>query len=404
MENHNKSFKKGILYGAIAMLLVILIGGGIWKFAIDEKQKSDPVAIQAAESDRTSKKLDEIGRLIDDKYLFSDDIHKTALQDGIYSGFVNAMGDPYTVYYNKEQTKELLESTSGKYSGIGAVLTRNNSTGAVTIVSVYKGSPAEKAGLRAGDILYRVDNHEIKDEDLSEIVSWVKGKEGTDVTLYVLRGEKGEKLELKATRKMIEANTVEHGMKADKTGYIRVTEFDTVTYNQFKDALDDLEKQGMTGLVIDLRGNPGGNLDTAVDMLKLILPKGVIVSTKDKYGKKEEYTNEKDHRFNKPLAVLVDQNSASAAEIFSGAVQDYKVGKIVGVTTYGKGIVQQLFDLGDGTCLKVTISQYFTPKGRNIHKKGITPDVEVKYVPNPNDKKADNQLDKAMEIVQDGRK
>lgn len=403
MENSNKSFKKGVLIGAAAMLAAVIIVGGMWKAAVNKKQASDPVAVRAEESSQTSDKLDEIGKLIDKNYLFSDEINKTALQDGIYSGYVNALGDPYSIYYDKKQTKDLMESTSGKYSGIGAVMTKNISTGAVTIVNVYKNSPAQKAGLKAGDILYKVDDHEITDQDLTEIVSWIKGKEGTDVTLYVLRGQNAEKVECKATRRMVEADTVEYAMKDGNTGYIRITEFDTVTYNQFKNALDDLEKQGMTGLVIDLRGNPGGNLDTAVDMLKLILPKGVIVSTKDKYGKKEEYTNDEDHTFKKPLAVLVDQNSASAAEIFSGAVQDYKIGKIVGTTTYGKGIVQQLFDLGDGTCLKITISQYFTPKGRNIHKKGIKPDVEVKYVPNPDDKTADNQLDKAMEIVQSGK-
>lgn len=400
MDNNNKSFKKGILYGAVAMLIVVMIGCGIWKVALGRKQASDPLTVQAVESVQTSDKLNELGKIINDRYLFTNHISKQALQDGIYSGYVSALGDPYTVYYNKKQMKELMESTSGKYSGIGAVLTKDPSTGAVTIVNVYKGSSAEKSGLKAGDILYKVDDHEIKDQDLTEIVSWVKGKEGTDVTLSVLRGAKGEKVECKATRKEVETNTVEHEMKAGNTGYIHVTEFDTVTYTQFKNALDDLEKQGMTGLVIDLRGNPGGNLDTAIDMLKLILPKGVIVSTKDKYGKKEEYTNEKDHRFQKPLVVLVDQNSASASEIFSGAVQDYKVGKIVGMTTFGKGIVQQLFDLGDGTCVKVTVSQYFTPKGRNINKKGITPDVEVKYSPDPNNKKADNQLEKALEVVQ----
>ena len=400
MENHNKSFIKGALYGALIMLLIVTLGGCAWRIVQNKGQSSDSAAVKAESDSATDEKLKQLGELIDQNYLYSDDIDAAALQDGIYSGYVSGLGDPYTVYYNEDETKDLMESTAGEYSGVGAVLSKDTSTGLIKILNVYKDSPAEKAGLEDGDILYQVDDHEITDEDLTEIVSWIKGEEGTDVTLYVYRGEKLEKVECTATRGIVEAQTVEYEMKDGSTGYIRVTEFDTVTYEQFKNALADLENQGMTGLVIDLRSNPGGNLDTAVDMLKLILPEGTIVSTKDKYGNTTEYTNEEDHEFDKPLVILVNQYSASASEIFAGAVQDYGVGEIVGVTTYGKGIVQQLFDLGDGTCLKVTISEYFTPDGRNIHKKGITPEVEVKFEADENDKEADNQLDKALEVIQ----
>ena len=244
-----------------------------------------------------------------------------------------------------------------------------------------------------------MDDHVIESEDLTEIVSWIKGEEGTEVTLHVYRGENAEEVACTATRRMIEAQTVEHEMKEGQIGYLRIMEFDTVTLKQFEEALNDLESQGMKGLIIDLRSNPGGNLDTVVDMLKLILPEGTIVSTKDKEGNVIEEKNEEDHEFTKPLAVLVNQGSASASEIFAGAVQDYGVGEIVGMTTYGKGVVQQLMDLGDGTCLKVTIAEYFTAAGRSINKKGITPDVEVKYEADPNDENADNQLEKAIEVV-----
>lgn len=219
----------------------------------------------------------------------------------------------------------------------------------MTIVNVYQDSPAEKAGLKAGDILEKVDDHEVGDEELDTIVSWIKGEKGTEVTLYVLRDGKEETLT--ATRDTIEAQTVEYEMKDGGIGYIRVSEFDLVTYDQFKAALDDLEDQGMAGLVIDLRNNPGGNLDVVCNMLKLLLPEGTIVSTKEKNGKTDEITCDGTNEFKKPLAVLVNQYSASASEIFSGAIQDYGTGKIVGVTTYGKGVVQQLLDLGDGTML-----------------------------------------------------
>lgn len=401
MENNNKNFIKGALYGALIMLFIVILGGGVWKVVSGMFHLAKSTAVQAESDDKTGAKLKALGELIDENYLYSDEIDEKALQDGIYSGYVNGLGDPYTVYYNEDETKDLLESTSGEYSGVGAVLTKNYTTGLVTIASVYKDSPAEESGLKANDILYQVDDHEIGDEDLTEIVSWIKGDEGTEVTLHVYRGDEYEEVACKATRRTIEAQTVEYEMKNNQIGYIRITEFDSVTYEQFKNALADLENQGMESLVIDLRSNPGGNLDTTVNMLKLILPKGTVVSTEDKYGNKEEYTNEEDSGFKKPLAVLVNQYSASASEIFSGAVQDYGVGEIVGVTTYGKGIVQQLIDLGDGTCLKVTISEYFTPSGRSIHKKGIVPDVEVEYAVNAEDENADNQLEKALEVVKE---
>lgn len=188
-------------------------------------------------------------------------------------------------------------------------------------------------------------------------------------------------------------------MKADQIGYIRVTEFDNITYQQFQEAMSSLEKQGMKGMVVDLRSNPGGNLNTVAEMLDLILPEGDIVSTKNKYGREEKLTSDAEHQFKKPMAVLVDGYSASAAEIFAGAIQDYKLGPIVGTTTYGKGIVQQIISLGDGTSVKLTMAEYFTPNGRNIHKKGIEPDVEVKYEYDEENPETDNQLAAALAEV-----
>ena len=247
----------------------------------------------------------------------------------------------------------------------------------VTVVNVYKDSPAEKAGLQDGDVLYQVDGRDVSGQDLETVVSWVKGEKGTDVTLSVLRD--GETIETVATRDTIEVQTVESKMMEDNIGYISVSEFDEVTYDQFSEALSSLENQGMEGLVIDLRNNPGGNLDTVTDMLRLLLPEGTIVSIRDKNGNTEEITCDGENKFTKPLAVLVNQYSASASEIFSGAVQDYGIGQIVGVTTYGKGVVQQLIDLEDGTYLKVTIAEYYTPSERSINGTGVEPDVQAEY-------------------------
>ena len=257
-----------------------------------------------------------------------------------------------------------------------------------------------KAGLQDNDILYKVEGKEVTGEDLTEVVSEIKGEKGTDVELTVLRGEDSEEITVAVTRDKIQAQTVEYKMLDDNIGYIAVSEFDVVTYDQYAEALEDLKEQGMNGLIVDLRNNPGGSLTTVCDMLDLMLPEGLIVYTEDKDGNRSEMKSDEEHQFNQPLAVLVNGNSASASEIYSGAIQDYGIGKIVGTQTYGKGVVQQIFDLDDGTCVKLTIAEYFTPNGRNINGKGITPDVEVEYERDDNNPDADNQLDCAIEVIQ----
>lgn len=388
-------FSAGVLTGVLAAVLIMCSVWGV-RQVISNIRGGDYTSENVSESD-VDDKLDLISSLIEDYYLYEDDIDKEDLIDGIYSGYAGALGDPYTEYYDEEETEALYESTSGEFSGIGATMSQSLDSGEITISNVYEDSPADKAGMKSGDIIYKVDGRSVSGQDLETVVSWIKGERGTDVVIHVLRN--GEELELTATRDIIEVQTVSHEMKDGQIGYILISEFDSVTYDQFVAALDDLESQGMQGFVIDLRGNPGGNLTTVTDMLKLLLPEGTIVSTKDKYGNTEEITCDGKHEFTKPLAVLVNQYSASAAEIFSGAIQDYGTGTIVGMTTYGKGVVQQLMDLGDGTCLKVTIAEYYTPSGRSINGTGVTPDVEVEYEYDENNPEADNQLDKALEVV-----
>ncbi len=395
-DKNNNRFWTGVLTGAAAAVLIL---GGVWGAGrILDFGDGDFTSENVSEAD-VEEKLDQLEGLIEDYYLYEDEVDKDALIEGIYTGYAGALGDPYTEYYDEEETKALLESTSGEFSGIGATMSQDAETGVITVVNVYKGSPAEKAGILEGDILSGVDGRSTDGQDLENVVSWIKGEQGTEVSVVVVRD--GEEVEMTAVRDIIEVQTVEYEMKAGQVGYISVSEFDSVTYDQFKTALEDLEASGMEGLVIDLRSNPGGNLSTVTDMLKLLLPEGTIVSTKDKYGNTEEITCDGTHEFSKPLAVLVNQYSASASEIFCGAVQDYGTGTIVGTTTYGKGVVQQLLDLGDGTCLKMTIAEYYTPSGRSINGTGVTPDVEVEYEYNAQDPEADNQLDRALEIVQD---
>lgn len=396
-------FIKGALFGALLVFVLgsVCLGTGILHFGNRTETAGTEQANQEEEkqivTSETETKLQLIRNLAEKYYLY--DVDEEELQEGICAGFVSALDDPYTAYYDKEQTKELLESVTGVYSGVGAVLLQDAATRQVQILSVYKDSPAEKAGLQEGDILISIDGRELAGEDVSEIVTWIRGEEGTEVTIGVIRGEKKEKVELTAVRAKIEMQTVEYEMKENHIGYLQILEFDDVTLNQFNQAMEDLRNQGMERLIVDLRSNPGGNVDTVCDILRSILPEGMIVYTENKDGKRTEYKNEEDHTLDLPMVVLVNEYSASASEIFTGAVQDYGIGTIVGTTTYGKGVVQQLIDLKDGTYLKLTVSEYFTPKGRSIHEKGIEPDVVVEYQVDEQNPDADNQLEKAIEVV-----
>lgn len=386
--------KKGFLKGALCGALAVLLVAGLVSCNIKSNSEKNSEESGGAEAQQ---KLQTIKGLIDEKYLKKADEKK--LQEGIYKGYLSGLEDPYSVYYDEEETKQLLETTSGEYKGVGAVLTQNKETGVITIAQVYENSPAQEAGMLDNDILYKVEDEEVTGLDLTKVVAKIKGDEGTEVKMTMLRGEDMQEIQVTATRRTIQAETIKYEMKADNIGYIRVTEFDSVTYEQYKAALEDLQSQNMQGLIVDLRSNPGGNLDTVCDMLDLMLPEGLIVYTQDKDGKKTEQTSDEENQFNLPLTVLANENSASASEIFCGAIQDYGKGKVVGAQTYGKGVVQELFDMGDGTCVKLTIAEYFTPKGRNIDGKGITPDVEAEYVYDENNPEADNQLDKAIETL-----
>ena len=384
MKN-KKRFLQGALTGALVTLLVISLAScGIlgYKNVVSREEE---------------RKLSELDSLIESDYL--GDVDEDALKEGLYKGYLEALGDPYSEYYDAEETAKFNENMSGEFSGIGVIMSQDQKSGLITMVQIYKDSPAMKAGLKERDILFKVDGKDVSGRKLDEVVSDIKGKKGTKVELTVLRGEEREKVTTTVVRDTIEVQTVEYEMMEDQIAYLAISEFDIVTYEQYKAALQDLEKQGMKGLVIDLRGNPGGSLDIVCEMLDLILPKGLLVYTEDKKGEKQEYTSDADYEYDVTMTVLINGSSASASEIFAGAVQDYERAEIVGTTSYGKGVVQSVYALKDGTCVKLTVAEYFTPKGRSINEKGITPDVEVEYEHNEADPEADNQLDKAIEVL-----
>lgn len=329
-----------------------------------------------------------------DKY-YKGKIDQTQLQDYTYKGLIAGLGDPYSDYYSKKDFKELQQSTNGVYSGVGIYMTQNNTTGLITVVKTIKGSPADGSGLKKGDILTKVNQTSVsKNDSLNDIVQKIKGEEGTKVKLTFLR--KTDSKTYTFTRKAIESPTVETKMLKNKIGYLSISEFDEVTVKQFESGLAKLKKQGATSLIIDLRDNPGGLLQAVVKIADDILPKGRIVYTQDKYGNQKIYNSTNKKQLDMPLCLLVNGNSASASEILSGAIKDRKAGTLVGEKTFGKGIVQGFFSLGDGSYAKLTYATYYTPAGHNIHKKGIQPNVKIK----DNEKtKADEQLNKAIEIL-----
>lgn len=415
MENKNK-FWKGALVGALVTaftgLIVVLFSAGIFLFGrgvIDNQVQTQKVETGISSEEgtldfkRIEDKMELIQQIIDKYYLFDEDPEK--VEAGIYVGMMYGLEDPYSTYYTKEDFEKLMEDTEGVYCGIGAMVSQNRSTGIISAIRVFENSPSFEAGLLPGDILYSVDGTEVTGMDLDILVgTYIKGEEGTDVHITVLRGESGEKVELTMTRRQVEVPTVEHQMLEDNVGYIYVLQFDTITAQQFKDAIDDLEKQGMEKLVVDLRDNPGGVLDAVVDMLDYVLPDGLLVSTADRDGKGDKYYSDDGHQVDHPMAVLVNGNSASASEVFTGAVKDFGWGTIVGTTTFGKGIVQNLIPLGDGTAIKLTTSHYFTPNGFDLHGKGIEPDVVVELDEALKSKaviplEEDNQLQAAIEAL-----
>lgn len=337
-----------------------------------------------------------------DRYYYLGEVTDEELQTGMYRGIMDALGDPYSEYYSAEELTALMEQTQGVYYGIGAYISLDTETSLPKISGVIEGAPAESANLRANDLIYEVDGESTYGLTLTEVVAMIKGPEETDVVLTIIREGETDYLDVTVERKKVETPTVSLEMMEDGMAYIQVTEFDEVTIDQFADALATARGSGMKGMILDLRANPGGSLNSVVEMARMLLPKGMIVYTEDKNGKRQEYTCDGQKEFDLPLVVLVDMNSASASEIMAGAIKDYGIGTLVGTTTFGKGIVQQIIPFRDGSAVKVTISAYYTPNGHNIHGIGIEPDVEVEFDGEAyygSEERPDNQLEKAKEVL-----
>ena len=303
-----------------------------------------------------------------------------------------------------EEYQDLMESTSGTYCGIGAGVSQDLKTMEVTITKVYRGTPSEEAGLLAGDIIVSVEDIEAVSVSVDELVQHIRGEEGTSVHMVIYRPSTEETLEFDVTRRFVELSSVEGEMLDNGIGYIEITEFQSKTDEQFQEMVEDLKTQGMKGLIVDVRANPGGLLTSVVNILDYVLPKGMLVYVEDKYGNRDEYKSDA-ACLEMPMVVLVDQNSASASEIFAGALKDYEYATLVGKTTFGKGIVQNIIPLEDGDAIKLTTAKYFTPNGNYIHGVGIAPDVEVDYEYTGDkdadyEKQYDSQFVKALEEME----
>lgn len=403
-KKKSQGFASGMIIGAVsafmAVILLILsvaavcIAKGYIHIGVngDVYIQSDAVTDSDGIGSEVEGKLNAIDSVLESFY-FGDVDDETA-KDNIYKAYLSSYGDKYTMYYTADEYKALKESTNGKFYGIGAVC-QLSGEGGVLLVDVYDNGAGYQAGLRSGDRVVNVDGRDITDMELSSAVALIKGDKGTSVTLEVIRGT--ERLTFSAVRDAVEAKTVSYTLLDNNIGYLSISQFEEVTTKQFKAAVEDLQSQGMKGLVIDIRNNPGGLLDTVVGMLKYMLPDGLIVYTEDKQGNRKEYKGQDNDEFNLPLAVIVNGNSASASEIFAGAIQDYGKGTIIGTQTYGKGIVQTVKPLTDGSAIKFTIAKYFTPNGQDIHGKGVTPDMVVEY---DTDADVDTQLDAAIKNVE----
>jgi len=415
-KENNGEFLFGLGVGAMAMLLIVSIaifvawGAGAFKSRTSNASRDyeeEDVGPHASTSgnfmtDDMVKKIDKLYSTIRSEY-FLEEVSDEDLETGLYKGLMAALGDPYSEYYTPEEYMDLIQGSEGIYYGIGAYVSMDSELNMPKISGVFKNSPALEAGLRANDLIYMVGDEYMSGKTLSEVVSYIRGEENTTVDVTIIRD--GEEMVVTVTRRRVEAPTVESKMLDDNMGYLQITEFDDVTTNQFKNAMAELYADGMKGLILDLRANPGGNLATVVEIAQELLPEGTIVYTETKEGKRKTYTCDGKKEIKIPMVVLVDGNSASASEILAGAIQDYKKGTLVGKTTFGKGIVQTVRSISrDGSAIKLTVSGYFTPNGRNIHKIGIEPDVECEFDSElyyNSENPIDTQLEKAKEVLAD---
>ena len=416
---NKRAFGTGLLSGCIicAFFFTVVSCGKLMKQSAETEEET---TVSATTIDETQTVSAEDNSVISDPIvqakiraieetihnLYIDDVTDEELAEGLYDGIIGALGDPYSVYYTKEEYSELMTDTEGVYYGIGAYLQMDTLYGYPRITGIIANSPAEDSPLRVDDYITKVNGEDIYGIELSEAVKLIKGPENTEVTLTVVRQSDSSEFDVTLTRQKVETPTVTYEMKDEEIGYISISQFDEVTVGQFAEALAAVKEEHAKGIILDLRGNPGGLVSAAVEIADMILPAGNVVYTVDKYGTREDYPCSGQNELDIPMVVLVNGGSASSTEILAGAIKDYGKGYLLGTTTFGKGIVQRMMQFKDGSGIKLTVSHYYTPLGNDIHKVGIEPDEvlefdkDLYYTENLQDS-VDNQLERALEKIRE---
>ena len=376
-----RGYWQGVVTGTVvALILMVAAGAG---FVLSQRKSGEALGL--------TEKAKTMMEYLDQYYI--DDVDYDKLDESVYRAIADSQGDPYTTYMNAEEVNVFLASNEGSFYGIGVVVSMDPTTGELVVNSVLEDSASSEAGILPGDIIVGVDGEDVAGKDLDYVVGRIRGEKGTEVTVTVERDSKEQDFTLK--RAQVTLDSVSYEMLPDNVGYIRLTQFRKNSTEQFQEALDTLKAAGMQGLIVDLRNNPGGLVDTVEAIGNLLVPQGLFFYTIDYNGNRE------DHEctgtgLGMPLVLLVNGGSASASEILAGAVKDRGVGTLVGTQTFGKGVVQQMYFLGDGSAMKITMQRYYTPSGASIHKLGIAPDVEAELAA---DATEDTQLQKAREVI-----
>ena len=398
-ERKNKIYKI-IMIVVIAVFITFMVSSiSLYTYFVN-----NPISI-TSKSSSSSKDiagtLQKYKEIIDKYYL--GDVDEEKLKEGAIKGYIEGLGDPYTEYISADEMEDYLSDTMGNFVGIGIYMVKNTEKGKIQVLAPIKGSPAEKAGIQAGDLILTVDGVDYSADEMTIASNKIKGEEGTTVTIEVLRGTETKKYELK--REKVKVNQVEGKVLSNNIGYINFTSFDETTADDFKAKFEEINKQGIKSLIIDLRNNGGGIVDQALQIADYVADKdSVLLYEVDKNNKETVKKAKTDPIINMPIIILTNENTASASEILAGALKDLGKAKTVGTTTYGKGVIQQILKLSDGSGLKVTIEEYQTPNRNKIHKIGIAPDEEVKLPGSGTNvlngtESEDTQLQKAIEML-----
>jgi len=397
MSNSKKIYKTLMLIIVVAIITFVLTT----VFIYNKSGKTSSYINTQIIGSEFARKIYTLKQLIDSEYI--EEVNEQDLIDGAIKGYVDGVGDNYTQYFTKEEMEEFMTETEGSYVGIGIYMFQNTDDNTVVILTPIEGSPAEKVGILPGDIITKVDGVEYTGEDFEKISTYIKGEEGTTVKITVERA--GKELEFEVERKKIDLYPIESEIIENNIGYINITSFDEGCSKEFKNTYTELTKKNIKSLIIDLRNNGGGIVDEALEIADYILEKDdIILITKDKEGNEKIEKSKKKPIINMQIVVLTNENTASASEIVAAALKENDKATIIGEITYGKGLIQELITLSDGSGIKITIEEYYTPKGNKINEVGITPDKKVSLPEGIEtsynlERKDDTQLQEAIKIL-----